>query len=76
MKDKILSILSEIRPEFDFSEDVNFFEEGMLDSFDIVTLIAELETQFDIKIAGIDVTPENFSTIDSIEALVKKSGTR
>ena len=38
MREKIISILSELRPEFDFSEPVNFIEEGMLDSFDIVTL--------------------------------------
>ena len=37
MREKIISILSELRPEFDFSEPVNFIEEGMLDSFDIVT---------------------------------------
>ena len=36
MREKIISILSELRPEFDFSEPVNFIEEGMLDSFDIV----------------------------------------
>lgn len=73
MKEKIVEILSGIRPENDFTEDVNFFEEGMLDSFDIVTLISELEETFNIKIAGIDVVPENFSSVESIEILVKKS---
>lgn len=75
MKEKIVEILSGIRPENDFTEDVNFFEEGMLDSFDIVTLISELEETFNIKIAGIDVVPENFSSVESIEVLVKKSQT-
>ena len=42
MREKIISILSELRPEFDFSEPVNFIEEGMLDSFDIVTLVSSL----------------------------------
>lgn len=75
MKEKIVEILSGIRPENDFTEDVNFFEEGMLDSFDIVTLISELEETFNIKIAGIDVVPENFSSVESIEVLIKKSQT-
>lgn len=74
MKDKILAILTELRPEFDFTEDVNFIEEGMLDSFDVVSLVDELEEQFGIKIDGVDVLPENFSTIDSIISLLKKSG--
>ena len=74
MKEKIVEILTNLRPEFDFNEDVNFIEEGMLDSFDVVSLVDELESQFNIKINGTDVIAENFSSLDKIEALVKKSG--
>ena len=74
MRDKIVEILTELRPEFDFTEEVNFIEEGMLDSFDIVSLVDELETKFNVKIDGVDIIPENFSSIDSIEALLKKNG--
>jgi acyl carrier protein len=73
-KDKIVDILTELRPEFDFSEQVNFIEEGMLDSFDIVSLVDELENQFNIKINGVDVIPENFSSINSIISLLDKNG--
>lgn len=76
MREKVVEILNELRPEFDFSEDVNFIEEGMLDSFDVVSLVDELEEQFGIKIDGVDVLPENFSTIDSIIELLKKSGAK
>ena len=74
MKEKIVEILTDLRPEFDFNEDVNFIEEGMLDSFDVVSLVDELESQFNIKINGTHVIAENFSSLDKIEALVKKSG--
>lgn len=74
MKEKIVEILTDLRPEFDFNEDVNFIEEGLLDSFDVVSLVDELESQFNIKISGTDVIAENFSSLDKIEALVKKSG--
>lgn len=74
MKEKIVEILTELRPEFDFSEEVNFIDEGMLDSFDIVSLVDELETNFNVKIDGVDIIPENFSSIDSVEALLKKNG--
>lgn len=74
MKEKIIAILNDLRPEFDFTEDVDFIEAGMLDSFDIVSLVDELESHFGIKIQGIDVIPENFSTLDKIETLLKKSG--
>lgn len=74
MKEKIVEILTELRPEFDFTEEVNFIEEGMLDSFDIVSLVDELETNFNVKIDGVDIIPENFSSINSIESLLKKNG--
>ena len=73
-KEKVLEILSNIRPEFDFTEDVNFIEEGMLDSFDVVTLVSDLDTTFGISIDGVDIVPENFSSIDAIINLLKKNG--
>lgn len=77
MKEKIISILSEIRPEFNFSEEnLNFIEQGMLDSFDVVTLVDALDTEFNIIIDGIDILPENFCSIDSIITLLKKYGVK
>lgn len=77
MKEKIIKILTDLRPEFDFSEEgVNFIEEGMIDSFDMVSLVDELEEQFGIKIDGVDVISSNFSTVANIEALLKKSGAK
>lgn len=77
MKEKIIEILTDLRPEFDFTEEeINFIEEGMLDSFDLVSLVDELEEQFDIKINGVDVISTNFSTVAKIEELLKKSGAK
>lgn len=74
MREKIIQILSDLRPEFDFSEDVNFIEEGMLDSFDIVNLVSDLDSTFGISIDGVDILPENFATVEAIENLLKKNG--
>ena len=73
MKEKVLEILNGLRPEFDFSENIDFIENGYLDSFDIVTLVTELEECFSISIDGEDILPENFCSIDAIEALITKS---
>lgn len=72
--DMILAILTELRPEFDFHESGNFIEDGYLDSFDIVSLIAALEERFQISIDGLDIVPENFVSCDAIIHLVQKSG--
>lgn len=72
MKTKILKILSEIRHEFDFSTSSNFIEDGMLDSFDIVTLVTMLDEEFKISIEGTQVIPDNFISVESICSLLSK----
>ena len=76
MQQKIKGILEGLRPEFDFGNGKDFIAEGMIDSFDMVNLVNELEENFDIIIDGIDILPENFSSLEAIEALVNKSEKR
>ena len=76
MKSRIAEILKEIRPEFEFEGVENFFDEGMLDSFDLMTLVATLDERFSIKIDGTDILPENFANVDAIAALIEKSPKR
>lgn len=73
MEEKIFSILKEIHSEFDFEGSDNFVEDGYLDSFDIVTLVSELEQTFDVIVDGLDVRPENFETVQDICNMVNKS---
>jgi len=76
MKEQIIKILTDLRPEFDFNQPVNFIEEGMLDSFDVVNLVSELDSTFGISIDGVDILPENFATVDAIEHLLIKNGVK
>jgi len=72
MKERIIKILTELHPEYDFTKSNNFIDEGMLDSFDIVSLVTSLDNKFDIMIDGLDIIPENFSSVDRIVELVEK----
>lgn len=76
MREQIIRILTELRPEFDFSQNIDFIEEGMLDSFDIVSLVSELDATYGISIDGMDILPENFATVESIERLLIKNGAK
>ena len=73
MREQIIKILSELRPEFDFTQDVNFIEEGMLDSFDVVTLVDTIEEELGVAISGVDVLPENFCSVDAICQTIEKN---
>ena len=76
MRDTIIGILTGLRPEFDFNQSTNFIEDGMLDSFDVVALVSELDSRFGISIDGMDILPENFASIEAIEQLLKKNGVK
>ena len=67
-------ILQEIRPEFDFNASSDFMADGMLDSFDMVTLVATLDKTYGISIQGTDIVPENFKNLHTIEALLRQCG--
>lgn len=73
MTEKIITILTALRPEFDFTQSTDFIEDGFLDSFDVVSLVSELEDNFGILIDGEDIIPENFSSVKSIETLINNS---
>ena len=74
MKQQIIKILTGLRPEFDFTQDIDFIEEGMLDSFDVINLVMELDAAFEVSIDGMDILPENFASVEAIEQLLKKNG--
>lgn len=71
---EIPEILKEIRPEFDFTTSNDFIADGMLDSFDVVTLVSALDKHYGISIQGTDIVPENFQNVATIEALLRKNG--
>lgn len=71
---EIYTILKNLRPEFDFTESKDFVEDGFLDSFDIISLVSALEEKYQIKINGLDVTPEHFCSAEAIVGLIRKSG--
>jgi acyl carrier protein len=70
----IAEVLKGIRPEFDFTASRDFIADGMLDSFDMITLVATLDKTYSISIDGVDIVPENFKNLDTISALLRKYG--
>lgn len=70
MKEQLLKILSAHRPDVDFENETALVTDGILDSFDIVSLVAELNSEFDIIIGVDDLEPENFDTVDAMAELI------
>ncbi|MBI9064246.1 MAG: acyl carrier protein [Marinilabiliaceae bacterium] len=72
MTEVVVKILESIRPDSNYLESNNFVEDGLLDSFDLLVLVSELDEHFSISIQGTDIIPENFMNIEAINTLLSK----
>ena len=70
----LIEILEGIHPDVDYNTCESLIDDGILDSFDIVTLVAQIEAEFGVMIDGLDILPENFETVTAIRNLIEKSG--
>lgn len=70
--DKLLEILTEINPDIDFAAEEALIDRGLLDSFDIVTLVAEIDDAFSVEIPAEALTPENFNSAGALYALIQR----
>lgn len=61
-----MKILNDARPDLDFSKEDKLIDDNVLDSFDIITIVGDINSTFDININVGDLVPENFNSADAI----------
>lgn len=71
MRERVLSVLMQTRSDVDFEKETQLIDDGILDSFDIIQIVSDLNEEFDIDITADELEPENFNTLDAITALVE-----
>lgn len=69
--EKLLDILKEIRPDVDFENEDALIDDGILDSFDVVSIISEIDDKFGVQIRITELDPENFNSVQSIWDLIQ-----
>lgn len=73
MREKVIKILEDIRADIDFNNlNQKLIDDEMLDSFDIISIVGELNEAFDVDISVDELLPENFNTPDAMVELIKK----
>ena len=70
--EQLLDILAELHPEVDFNTEEHLIDNKILDSFDIVTIVAEIDSEFDVMIPAEELVPENFNSAKALYALVER----
>ena len=72
MMDELMEILEEMKPDVDFKTCNTLIDDGILDSFDILNLVSELNDAFDIEITPVDIVPDNFNSAEALWKMVKR----
>lgn len=70
--EELLEILKSVRSDIDFENEKRLIDDGILDSFDIVSVVGELCDAYDITITAEDLEPENFNSVEAMLALIEK----
>lgn len=70
--EQLMKILAEIRPDVDFEKEKALLDDAILDSFDIVSLIGEINSCFQVDIPFEELEPENFNSAENIYRLIER----
>lgn len=68
--ERLLEILQQIRSDIDFEKETTLVDDGVLDSFDIVSIVSELTMEYDIDISIDDMTAENFNSAAAMHEMI------
>ena len=72
MKEQIIEILEDIQPEADYETCQTLIDDHILTSLDVLSLVAEMEDEFDVTIPTVEIIPSNFNSVDAIAAMVER----
>ncbi len=70
--EELLEILRSVRPDVDFDNETELIDEGILDSFDVVSIISEIDDKFNVQIRITELDPENFNSAEAIWNLIQE----
>lgn len=68
----LMEVLAALKPEIDFEREKELIDDGLLESFDVITLIAEIEDQFGIEVPAEEIMPENFNSAKDMWRLLEQ----
>lgn len=70
--DTLLAILEDMHSDVDFETCETLIDDGVLDSFDIITLVAEIDSEFDVRIPVEEIIPDNFNSAKALYNLIER----
>lgn len=71
IRSTLLEILNELHPDEDFESCDTLVDSKVLDSFDIITLVSEINDEFEIVISADKIVPQNFNSVQALCELIQ-----
>lgn len=72
--DRLLEILEDIIPGEDFENCTTLVDDHILDSFAILSLVSEIEDEFDVEVSPAELIPDNFNSAKSLWDMICRLG--
>ena len=70
--EQLLDILSGLHPDVDFETEEGLIERGILDSFDVVSIAAEIDAEMGVSLPAEELLPENFNSAKALFDLIQR----
>lgn len=70
--EKLIAMLEELNPEVDYQTEEHLIDNHLLDSLAILSLIGDIEDEFDVEVPAVEIIPSNFNSAKAIWALIQK----
>ena len=70
--EELLEVLQDVKDDADFENCTTLIDDGVLDSFDLLQIIAALNDTYDISIPASEIVPANFNSARAILELIER----
>lgn len=70
--EKIIEIIKGLKPGVEVNENTRLLDDHVIDSLAMISLVSELDDEFDVEISAKDIVPENFATVVAIQSLIER----
>lgn len=71
--EKFIKFLEDIVAGVDFENCTTLIDDKILSSFDILTIVSEIEDEYDVELSPADLIPANFNSAKALWELVESN---
>ena len=69
---ELIKILESVKPGYDYKKETNLIDDEILSSFDVISIVAKINKEFDIKFPVSEMIPENFNSAEALYKIIEE----